>query len=126
MPRGITFYGFNPGDVTHYESINFDTCAGKSIDIDGLYAFMKKHQHIIFASNDSPVCDGINVLDSVKNLFNSNQLMTLAFRQQIGGVINGNSANAETLVGYPLRQLDFFVNLKNNQLFSLCSVLNDC
>ncbi|WP_312927426.1 sulfatase-like hydrolase/transferase [Pseudescherichia sp.] len=126
MPRGITFYGFNPGDVTHYESINFDTCAGKSIDIDGLYAFMKKHQHIIFASNDSPVCDGINVLDSVKNLFNSNQLMTLAFRQQIGGVINGNNANAETLVGYPLRQLDFFVNLKNNQLFSLCSVLNDC
>jgi len=126
MLRGINFYGYQPGDVKHYQSINFDTCSGKPIDIDKLYAFMKKHQYIIFASNDSPVCDNINVLDSVKNLFNSNQVMNLAFRQQIGGVINGNNANAETLIGYPLRQLDFFVNLKNNQLFSLCSVLNDC
>lgn len=126
MLRGITFYGYQPGDVQHYQSINFDTCAGKPIDIDELYAFLKKHEYIIFASNDSPICADINVLDSVKNLFNSNQITKLAFRQQIGGVINGKNANAETLVGYPLRQLDFFVNLKNNQLFPLCSVLNDC
>ncbi len=126
MLRGITFYGYDPADVKHYQSVNFDTCAGKPVDIDKLYAFFKKYKNVIFASNDSPVCNGVNVLDSVKNLFNSNQVTTLAFRQQIGGVINGNNANAETLVGYPLRQLDFFVSLKNNQLFSLCSVLNDC
>ncbi|MBK5074591.1 sulfatase-like hydrolase/transferase [Budviciaceae bacterium CWB-B4] len=126
ISRGITFFGYNSKNINNYESINFDTCSKDFIDKDLVTDFLNSHENIIFSSNDSLVCGNANILKQLRDITNSDRIMDVTFRQQIGGMISKDASNNKVLLGYPIRQLDFFVDIKTNKLYELCTVLNDC
>ncbi|MCD1126040.1 phosphoglycerol transferase I [Jinshanibacter sp. LJY008] len=126
IKRGITFFGYNTSYLNDYASINIDTCTGEKVNIDVIHKFLSEYKNIIFASNDSFVCDETTGLNEIASIIGTNKLEHIIFRQQLGGVLDKESTQNTLIIGDPMKQLDFFVNLENNKLYSLCSILNDC
>ncbi|HEY2451972.1 MAG TPA: phosphoglycerol transferase I [Scandinavium sp.] len=120
---GFNLISLNPDQTGNVLAL--PTCTSNSIPSSDVTTFLENHhQPVIFASNDSAVCNSTAPIEQLAKNLNAPELSNLKFRQQVIGVYNSGHTNY--IKGIPGLSLDVFIDIKNYSIIPLCKALSDC
>lgn len=121
-------FGFNLLKLSSTDAdtvINYPTCSSTSVPKVEITEFLEKQtKPIIFASNDSAVCESTTPVEQLSKILHAPELSNLEFRQQVFGIYN--AGHTELVKGIPGLPFDAFIDTTDYKLISLCEAFMDC